>query len=294
MENRSEEHTKLKYLKSVKFCRRYSCPYMPEIPGLDSFEGIVMHSHDYRHPDPFTDLKVIVLGAGPSGVDIAIELSRVANEVVISHNLQPGYNGPLPSNVVQEEGIASVHPHYVVFLNGHVHEAQAIVLCTGYKLSFPFIHESCKLRFENGVRVYPLYKHVINCYYPSMALIGILYGILPFPIFHQQVLFFMSVVRGGIILPPTDLMIADVDNDYRLRITTGIPPRHAHKMTRALLWSYDDQLSRMGGFPPISPIIRHLFDLVGILRQQNFLTFKNHLFRLASSSSDDRIRGDRT
>lgn len=42
-----------------------------------------MHSHDYREPDPFKDLRVVVLGAGASGIDIAIEVSSTAKEVKI-------------------------------------------------------------------------------------------------------------------------------------------------------------------------------------------------------------------
>ena len=45
------------------------------------FEGEKMHSHDYRLPQPFQGKTVLALGAGPSGIDIAIELAPYATKV---------------------------------------------------------------------------------------------------------------------------------------------------------------------------------------------------------------------
>ena len=63
------------------FYSHYSVPYIPDIPGLNSFEGILMHSHDYRENSKFRDMKVVVLGAGASGIDIGLEVADVAKEV---------------------------------------------------------------------------------------------------------------------------------------------------------------------------------------------------------------------
>lgn len=43
--------------------------------------GMLMHSHDYRSAEPFTDKSVLVLGAGLSGLDIAMELANVNAKV---------------------------------------------------------------------------------------------------------------------------------------------------------------------------------------------------------------------
>lgn len=40
-----------------------------------------MHSHDYRSAEPFADKSVVVLGAGLSGLDIAMELANVNAKV---------------------------------------------------------------------------------------------------------------------------------------------------------------------------------------------------------------------
>lgn len=63
----------------------YTMPHIPQLPGLEEFEaqcpGSVTHSRTYRDPDPFRGSRVLVVGAGASGVDISIELSTVAAKV---------------------------------------------------------------------------------------------------------------------------------------------------------------------------------------------------------------------
>lgn len=60
---------------------KYSVPYMPEIPGLDSFTGTCIHSHNYRSEETYRDRIVLVVGGGPSGIDICHHLTGVAKQV---------------------------------------------------------------------------------------------------------------------------------------------------------------------------------------------------------------------
>lgn len=62
---------------------RYPNPYTPRIPGLDAFPGTVVHAHDYRRPEPFAGQRVMVIGNGPTGVDLACELPRAAARPVL-------------------------------------------------------------------------------------------------------------------------------------------------------------------------------------------------------------------
>lgn len=54
---------------------------MPQIEGMDTFPGIEMHSNVYRTPERFKEMKVLAIGAGPSGQDIASKISAVAEKV---------------------------------------------------------------------------------------------------------------------------------------------------------------------------------------------------------------------
>lgn len=53
-------------------------PAIPALPGTESFTGEVLHVADYRNPTPYTGKRVIVVGGGNSGVQIADELAGVA------------------------------------------------------------------------------------------------------------------------------------------------------------------------------------------------------------------------
>lgn len=53
-------------------------PYLPEYPGRDRYAGLQLHSAHYRHPQCFTDLRVLVVGGGNSGAQILAEVSRLA------------------------------------------------------------------------------------------------------------------------------------------------------------------------------------------------------------------------
>lgn len=51
---------------------------LPDIPGQADFQGRTLHSADYRNPEPFAGQRVVVVGGGMSGVQIAVELAQVA------------------------------------------------------------------------------------------------------------------------------------------------------------------------------------------------------------------------
>lgn len=50
-------------------------------PGMERFRGQYFHSRQYKNPDMFQGKRVLVVGMGNSGVDIAVEASRVAAKV---------------------------------------------------------------------------------------------------------------------------------------------------------------------------------------------------------------------
>lgn len=57
----------------------FSRPHLPTLPGQQRFQGEILHSVAYRTPAPFHGKRVIVVGAGNSAIQIAIELAQVAN-----------------------------------------------------------------------------------------------------------------------------------------------------------------------------------------------------------------------
>ena len=51
-------------------------PAIPDWPGRDGYRGRVLHSAEYRNPTPFRDQRVLVVGPGSSGMEIAHDLAE--------------------------------------------------------------------------------------------------------------------------------------------------------------------------------------------------------------------------
>jgi len=59
-------------------------PCLPNFPGQTTFTGEVLHGARYRRPAQVAGKKVLIIGAGESGADIAAEVSAHAAETVLS------------------------------------------------------------------------------------------------------------------------------------------------------------------------------------------------------------------
>ncbi|MEM6331520.1 MAG: NAD(P)-binding domain-containing protein, partial [Planctomycetota bacterium] len=63
-------------------------PRWPNLPG--SFAGRLMHSSEYKTPDVLAGKRVLVIGGGNSGCDIAVEAAQNADRTLLS--LRRGYH----------------------------------------------------------------------------------------------------------------------------------------------------------------------------------------------------------
>jgi cation diffusion facilitator CzcD-associated flavoprotein CzcO len=70
-------------------------PCLPTWPGQGSFQGRILHSSEYRNGEPFKGQKVLVVGFGNSGGEIAIDLWE--------HGAQPSLAVRSPVNVIPRD-----------------------------------------------------------------------------------------------------------------------------------------------------------------------------------------------
>jgi thioredoxin reductase len=59
-------------------------PIRPALPGEESFGGPIRHAAEYRNPDSLPGERVLVVGAGNSGTEIAVELADAGRAVIIA------------------------------------------------------------------------------------------------------------------------------------------------------------------------------------------------------------------
>lgn len=64
-------------------------PHVPDWPGRTSFSGRLLHSANYREPSPYGGAHVLVVGAGNSAAEIAVDLVRVGARVELSVRTPP-------------------------------------------------------------------------------------------------------------------------------------------------------------------------------------------------------------
>ncbi|OEL22238.1 Flavin-containing monooxygenase FMO GS-OX-like 8, partial [Dichanthelium oligosanthes] len=147
---------------------QYTQPRIPTIDGMDRWSRRQLHSHSYRVPDSFHGEVVVVVGCHESGKDIALELCQVAREVHIciksTEDITPGVTKAI--ECLCEDG-------QVMFAGGSCVVADAVIYCTGYKYSFPFLDTAGLVTVDDN-RVGPLFEHTFPpALAPSLSFVGV-------------------------------------------------------------------------------------------------------------------------
>ncbi|XP_035636288.1 uncharacterized protein LOC118390135 isoform X1 [Oncorhynchus keta] len=269
---------------SVFICSgHYSDPHIPSIPGLERFKGKVIHSHSYRHPEPFSGQSVVVLGAGASGLDISLELGRSNAQVTLSHG-KPTLPFPLPYGVHQATPVEEIQEDGSLrFQDGSITQAQVLLLCTGYNFSYPFL-EPARLGLEVQEHlVTPLYRFLMPPAFPSLFIIGICKIICPFPHFHCQVQFALAVLEGSVALPSLAEMEEEAQGEMARKVERGVQLRHMLKMDKEQ-WGYAQTLAQTGRFAPLPPVTQSLYEEVWRQRQVHPQNYRQVNYRLVSDT----------
>jgi Flavin-binding monooxygenase-like len=191
----------------------------------------------------------------------------------------------IPEEVIQKcAGVRELRADGVVLDTGEFLAVDAVILCTGYWYSFPFLStDSClEVTAENVVN--PLYKHLIHAHYPTMSFIGIPKKILPFPMFHCQVQFVLAQLSGKMVLPGFSAMEEDVRKCYTEYVEMGNCPRHFHDMG-SLQWQYYDWLASSAGFEPLPRVICRIYSHCAHMRLANFASYRSHNFEIIDNNS---------
>lgn len=254
----------------------YTEPNLPAVPGMSSFPGLVMHSHNYRDPEAFRGETVLVIGASNSGEDIMRELSPVADRVYISARSWKVASGTAPldasltssdtpsfdstpfgprGNIERRGMVARFGPQgSAEFEQGPpVSHIDTVIFATGYRYSFPFLDGSSIVQTEDQ-HVYPLYQHMFPPQYsPSLAFVGLPWKVVPFPLFEYQAKYIARLLAGQLTLPSVADMKAHIAAFNKHLDQEGTPVRYAHMMPNNTQWEYNEWLAAACG-DDVSPL----------------------------------------
>jgi trimethylamine monooxygenase len=170
---------------------------------MEAFGGRIMHAHDYRSAEEFTDQRILVIGTSYSAEDIASQCYKYGvKSVHLSWRSAPmGFHWP--DNFTTVPLLEKITPGSKTchFKDGSTAEIDAIILCTGYKHHFPFVDPSLRLSTGNRLVCDDLHEGVVWPHNPRMMYIGMQDQWLTFNMFDAQAWYARDVIMGRIALP---------------------------------------------------------------------------------------------
>jgi trimethylamine monooxygenase len=252
----------------------FSVPFIPEYPGMGSFPGRIMHSHDFRDAEEFRGKNVIVLGSSYSAEDVALQCHKYgAKSVTIGYRHNPmGFKWP--------EGMKEVYHldrldgSKAIFKDGHEQDADAIILCTGYLHHFPFLSEDLKLQTHN--RLYPpkLYKGVVWQNNHKLMYLGMQDQFHTFNMFDCQAWFARDVMMGKIKIPNEIEIENDINKWVSMEEKLEDPDQMIDFQTE-----YTKELHSLSDYPKIDfELIRKHFKEWEHHKVEDIMTYRNKSF----------------
>ncbi|KAE8355771.1 hypothetical protein BDV28DRAFT_128348 [Aspergillus coremiiformis] len=192
----------------------YDVPYTPDIPGIklwdEAYPGVISHSKFYDSPEPFREKKVIVVGSSASGVDIGNQINKLSKGKVLASQRTESFL--FPSNAADKDYVSEIveflppteYKRAVRFADGKIEdEIDAIVFCTGYLYSFPFLSSLNPPIITDGRRVLNNYQHLFYIQNPTLVFPVLPQRVIPFPLSENQAAVFARVWSGRLTLPDT-------------------------------------------------------------------------------------------
>jgi len=190
----------------------FSTPNVPEFPGFDTFNGRILHAHDFRDAREFIGQDILIIGTSYSAEDIGSQCWKYGcKSVTVSHRTEAmGFKWP--ANWKEVPLLTKLECNLATFKDGSTATVNAIILCTGYKHHFPFMADDLRLRTANRLATADLYKGVVYVHNPALFYLGMQDQWYTFNMFDAQAWWVRDAILGRIKLPASkNELIADVE-----------------------------------------------------------------------------------
>lgn len=179
----------------------FSVPNYPEFEGIETFPGRVLHAHDFRSADEFKGQHVLVVGASYSAEDIGLQCKKYGAKSVTFTYRTAAMGFKWPRGMDERSLMKKVQGRKVTFKNRTSKEFDAIILCTGYQHSFPFMDAPLRLETTNRLYSPGLYKGVVWNANPDVFYIGMQDQWYTFTMFDAEAWYARDVIMGKTKLP---------------------------------------------------------------------------------------------
>lgn len=179
----------------------FSTPNVPEFPGFATFNGRVLHAHDFRDAMEFKGKDLLLIGTSYSAEDIGSQCWKYgAKSITVAHRTAPmGFDWP--SNWKEVPIVTHVDTDTAYFSDGTSKKVDAIILCTGYQHHFPYLPDNLRLKTRNRLATADLYKGVVYVHNPDLFYIGMQDQWFTFNMFDAQAWWVRDAILGRISIP---------------------------------------------------------------------------------------------
>lgn len=189
----------------------YSTPHTPYFEGIEKFPGRVCHAHDFREANEFSGQRMLLVGASYSAEDIALQVLKYgAKNVICTWRSKPmGYTWP--KEIQERPLLLRLDGKTAHFKDGSTAEVDSIILCTGYKHSYPFLRENLRLQCGNELYTPNLYKGIVWLKGGNNKLLYVSSqdNYYTYSMFDVQARWAIKLIQGELKLPSQDTMEAD-------------------------------------------------------------------------------------
>ncbi|KAI1405966.1 FAD/NAD(P)-binding domain-containing protein [Hypoxylon fuscum] len=214
------EETRETYDAVVVASGHYSTLYIPDsIENIAEFHaahpGLISHSKLYRNAESYRGKKVVVVGTGASGLDIASQIQKVckppllisaqtkAPPEILEHIGSVKQVGQIKQFLTEDRGIE------LLPLEGEEEgqierDVDAVLFSTGYLYTFPFLNTLDPPLITDGRQVHGLAKHLLHISHPTLAFPGLPIKVIPFPLSESQASVLARLWSNTLPLPPRE------------------------------------------------------------------------------------------
>ena len=198
----------------------FSTPNMPYFEGFDTFNGRILHAHDFRDAMEFKGKDILIIGTSYSAEDIGSQCWKYGcKSVTVSHR-SAAMGFKWPDNWEELPLLQKVEGNTATFKDGNKRDVDAIILCTGYLHHFPFLSEDLCLKTPNILYPDNLYLGILWQHNPKLMYLGMQDQWYTFNMFDAQAWYSRDIIMGKIQIP--DKEARAIDNKRRRELEDAI------------------------------------------------------------------------
>ncbi len=253
----------------------FTTPNVPSFDGIETFNGRVLHAHDFRDALEFKGKNLLLIGTSYSAEDIGSQCYKYgAKSITCSYRTAPmGFHWP--DNWEEVPLLKNVDKNTCTFKDGSSKEIDAIIMCTGYLHYFPFLPDSLRLKTDNRLWPLNLYKGVFWEDNPKLMFLGMQDQFYTFNMFDAQAWYTRDYMLGRINLPSKEEMRSH-SQAWRER-------EEKLENDEQMIWFQGDYVKEL-----ISETDYPSFDVEGVnktfmewehQKHEDIMDFRNHAYR---------------